>query len=610
MRRIFRTQQVRQFGRSLAARSEAEPAKEKVQETLPIEKRSITRGLALNRVDKNYLLFPDYDDDSELENVRKYLSKLGDGIDSALAVEDPKERRKALNECLKSNSVNGLAISTLFGGLNASRKDQVQLNELIGSKDLSLSVQVNKDHLAAYIIQTYATPEQKDEFLPKLASGEINIALCFLDDNNATSTYSKVTQEAGRNGLLNGKKQNVLNARDADYFLVVARNELGNTSELYCYIVPKEQKSGKIKISEPKTTQGLNGVEFSDVEFVDVPVNLDDICGSVVDTHDMINDYVTANRINHASAAIGCVKRVLSSLVDFAHKRRIGNTLLAQNPSVESSINHLSVDLFVLESMVYYLAGMADEKLYPLNDIENMITQRLANKTLRQAILSISEVAGLDAVDTAFDYAKHIKDITSVLSLGLPDLTLIRAVALPTVDSYVKNSKAPLNKSKYFTPKRVFFTPTEHQDYKDPKAIHFLAECADPALEMFCRELEYSTWRLERTLEKVCVRYATELKTDFYTQTALADILEAQLGMVATIARSTRAAALGLRTSEAQLGWTMFYCYEASRKAQVNTEILQSYYDILVTNPSILTQGKLVLNENGYPMESPIERNW
>ncbi|CAD5205446.1 unnamed protein product [Bursaphelenchus okinawaensis] len=613
MRRIIVINQARFLSRSLARRAEPELEKQKVEEeTLPIEKKSIVRGLALNRVDDNYLVFPDYDDDAELEHVRNYLGKLGDSIDSALKVKDESKRKSAINECLKANSVNALGISTLFGGLNASKKDQVQLNELIGAKDLALTVRINNDHLVAQLIQNYGTIEQKEKFLPLLASGEVNIALCFLDDNNATSTNTKVVLEPTKKGLLNGKKQNVIEAEKADYFLVVARTQLVTSQELYCYIIPNKTEVGygKIIVGEAKKTQGINNVQFNDVTFVDVPVSLEDVCGTMVETHDMINDYATSNRVNHAAAAIGCVKKVIANLVELSHKKRVGNNLLANNPSIQATINKLSMDLFPLETLVYYLAGMADESLYKLNDVENMICQRMANKVLRQAILTISEVAGLEAVDTDFGYAKLIKDITSVMSLSLPELTIVRAIALPTIDSYVMNSKKALNKSKFVTLKNTLFNPTENQDFKDPKAIHFLAERADPELEPFCRDLELSTYRLERLLEKVCVKHAVELKTDYYTQVALADILEAQLGMVATIARATRAAAIGLKSGIAQLGWTMNYCYHAQRTAENNCDVLREYYELVASNPSILQQGKLVLNANGYPLESPIERNW
>jgi len=47
--------------------------------------------------------------------------------------------------------------------------------------------------------------------------------------------------------------------------------------------------------------------------------------------------------------------------------------------------------------MVYYIGGLIDEELYLLNDVENAIIQRYANKVLRQAITTVSDVAGAES---------------------------------------------------------------------------------------------------------------------------------------------------------------------------------------------------------------------
>lgn len=66
----------------------------------------------------------------------------------------------------------------------------------------------------------------------------------------------------------------------------------------------------------------------------------------------------------------------------------------------------------------------------------------------------------------------------------MPDLTLVRSIALPTIDAYKNSKKKSFNVSKYFTPQNIMFKNTEEQDYKNAVAIHFLAEYAEPDLEV------------------------------------------------------------------------------------------------------------------------------
>jgi hypothetical protein len=67
---------------------------------------------------------------------------------------------------------------------------------------------------------------------------------------------------------------------------------------------------------------------------------------------------------------------------------------LSDTHPAQTTITDLSVGTFVLESMVYYVGGLMDEELYLLNDVENAIVQRYTNKVLRQAMITVSDVAG------------------------------------------------------------------------------------------------------------------------------------------------------------------------------------------------------------------------
>lgn len=72
---------------------------------------------------------------------------------------------------------------------------------------------------------------------------------------------AKVTAFQGHNGLLDGRKVDVVNAESADIFFVVAQNNVTSDGERFCYLIEKTAAGGRIEISKPKDTQGLKGIK-------------------------------------------------------------------------------------------------------------------------------------------------------------------------------------------------------------------------------------------------------------------------------------------------------------------------------------------------------------
>lgn len=83
---------------------------------------------------------------------------------------------------LIENEVYATFVHKAFGGMSFNHKDSLLLSETLASRDLSLFVNVDRVHMAVRILETYGTPEQREKYLPKIASGQCKPALCFIDD--------------------------------------------------------------------------------------------------------------------------------------------------------------------------------------------------------------------------------------------------------------------------------------------------------------------------------------------------------------------------------------------------------------------------------------------
>lgn len=109
------------------------------------------------------------------------------------------------------------------------------------------------------------------------------------------------------------------------------------------------------------------------MNFSNVPISQSQELCSSESTKDISSDVLSSDQIYHGAAVCGYVKRLLTEITDFANKKVEGNHLRADNITVQRAISDLSMNLFVLESIVYYLAGLIDENLILATDIENSI---------------------------------------------------------------------------------------------------------------------------------------------------------------------------------------------------------------------------------------------
>ena len=73
---------------------------------------------------------------------------------------------------------------------------------------------------------------------------------------------------------------------------------------------------------------------------------------------------------------------------------------------------------------------------------------------------------------------------------------------------------------------------------------------------------------MSNLLEKVCIGSGTQLRDDYYTLSATANVMEMNLAMLATIARASRSYSIGLHNADLELHWTQSYCNKAMKRSR------------------------------------------
>lgn len=85
----------------------------------------------------------------------------------------------AISDVLLKNHVYGAYVSKEFGGMGMNRKELLQLHETLARNDLGVFSSVCAEQVAVMALEHFGTPDQKDKYLAKLASGQLRAAVAF-----------------------------------------------------------------------------------------------------------------------------------------------------------------------------------------------------------------------------------------------------------------------------------------------------------------------------------------------------------------------------------------------------------------------------------------------
>ena len=376
---------------------------------------------------------------------------------------------------------------------------------------------------------------------------------------------------------LNGWKTDVINGDIADIFIVFAIDvkKTGGDGPTTCYIIDKsELGAGTVTVAEQKHTQGLNAIHLTRMNFSNVTVSEKNTLGGHGIGQDALNEVLSYGNFYAGSATVGFLKRLLKELVKQANTSIEGNRRLAENVAVRRALSDTALNLFVLESIVYYIGGFLDEGLVLTTDIENAIIQKYINRVLKEAFSTITEVVGTSATDHDTEYDKMVRDMNTLLSLNVSDTSLAKTISLSMIVSWVE---ATNYESKYMRAQSLkkFFNTQKFQDtWSNPKLKHFMAEHVHPSLEPACRNLEGAMTRLDMVLNRIVEDAGSRIKEEIATLESLSKVLENNLAMIATISRASRSYSIGLKNSDIELAWAISFCHSASRQSQQELEFI------------------------------------
>ncbi len=239
----------------------------------------------------------------------------------------PRELFRSLSEI----GATALNISESFGGLQADAATIAIVLEEIATANLGPAIFISVHNMVAGIIEKFGSSEQKQLFLPKLASGEC-LGAYALTEPSAGSDASSLRSFAKKDGdfyILSGEKCYITSAGFADLYVTFARTEAGNGSDgISCFILPSQTPG--LVISPPEKKMGCELSPIASLSFESIKLPSTALVGKEGRGYSIALSGLEGGRINIAACANGLsTAAIAKALAHMKERKQFGQPLSA-----------------------------------------------------------------------------------------------------------------------------------------------------------------------------------------------------------------------------------------------------------------------------------------
>jgi alkylation response protein AidB-like acyl-CoA dehydrogenase len=300
----------------------------------------------------------------------------------------------------------GTVVPESYGGFGMDFNTSMLVAEATGAGN-SFSVALSAHTgIGTLPILYYGDEQQKQKYLPKLASGEWKAAYCLTEpdsgsDANSGKTKALLTPD-GKSYAINGQKMWITNGGFADVFIVFAKiEENGQTDKnLTAFIMDKTM--GGMTMNEPEHKMGIKGSDTRQIFFNDCLVPVENMLSDRGNGFKIAVNILNIGRIKLAAAALGGAKRVAQQVINYANERKQFGTAIANFGAIKYKLAEMAVGMFATESASYRVGQSIDdltvaflEKGLPESDAKLKSLEELA---IECAIMKVHASEVLDYV--------------------------------------------------------------------------------------------------------------------------------------------------------------------------------------------------------------------
>lgn len=269
--------------------------------------------------------------------------------------------KKKLFPKLKEMGLFGLIVPKEYGGMGLSTVEYLPILAELSKVSGAIRALIHVHLTSARAIQIFGRKEQKEELLPKIATGEVSVAFGMTEAESGTGLDCRTTAvREGKKFRLNGEKHLITNADFTQLFMIACYTkprELGREA-MSAILVPLETPG--FTNEEMPHLMGCRGLGHGILTFKECMVPEENILGEEGQGLDIFLGELEASRVFVAASSLGTAERALELSLEYAKTRVTFGKPIAQRESIRMLLADMAMDIYGLRLMLEDVARKID----------------------------------------------------------------------------------------------------------------------------------------------------------------------------------------------------------------------------------------------------------
>jgi alkylation response protein AidB-like acyl-CoA dehydrogenase len=303
----------------------------------------------------------------------------------------------------------GIAVPEEYGGLGMSFNTSMLIADIIGASGSFSTTYGAHTGIGTLPILYYGTEEQKQTYLPKLATGEWAACYCLTEPDagsDANSGKTKAVLSAdGTQYLITGQKMWISNAGFADLFIVFAKIE--DDKNLTAFIV--EKTFGGITMNEEEKKLGIKGSSTRQVFFNDCPVPVANMLSARGNGFKIAVNILNIGRVKLGAGVLGGARTVTSQCIRYSAERKQFGVSINTFGAIKAKLAEMATRIYATESLCYRAGQDIEDRMGALA-AQGLSDSEAKLKAMEQFAIecAIAKVHGSEVLDYIVDQGVQI----------------------------------------------------------------------------------------------------------------------------------------------------------------------------------------------------------
>ncbi len=303
----------------------------------------------------------------------------------------------------------GIAVPEEYGGLGMSFNTSMLIADIIGASGSFSTTYGAHTGIGTLPILYYGTEEQKQSYLPKLATGEWAACYCLTEPDagsDANSGKTKAVLSAdGTQYLITGQKMWISNAGFADLFIVFAK--IADDKNLTAFIV--EKTFGGITMNEEEKKLGIKGSSTRQVFFNDCPVPLANMLSDRGNGFKIAVNILNIGRVKLGAGVLGGARTVTSQCIRYSGERKQFGVSINTFGAIKAKLAEMATRIYATESLCYRAGQDIEDRMGALA-AQGLSDSEAKLKAMEQFAIecAIAKVHGSEVLDYIVDQGVQI----------------------------------------------------------------------------------------------------------------------------------------------------------------------------------------------------------